>query len=82
MRQEEARDAALSIIRNIAPEASLEELDPTRRLRDQFDFDSVDFLNFALALQEKFGISIPELDYPRLAVLDSCVEYLLSRVRG
>ena len=44
------KDFVLHTIRQIAPEADIENLNPDRRFRDQFDFDSVDFLNFALAL--------------------------------
>jgi acyl carrier protein len=63
-------------IGEIAPEADMAALDPGCRFRDQFDFDSVDFLNLALALEEALGITIPEGDYPSLATLDSCVKYL------
>ncbi len=38
----------------------------------------MDFLNFVLALHERLGIDIPEVDYPRLYSLDSAVDYLAS----
>jgi len=44
--------------------------------RDQLDIDSVDFLNFVLALEQRLGRTIPQLDYPRLSTLDGCVAYL------
>ena len=65
-------------IGEIAPEVDVPALNPCSRFRDQFDFDSVDFLNLALALEEELGITIPEGDYPRLATLDSCVAYLVE----
>lgn len=76
MKQEDIRDLVCRRIAEIAPEADLQSLDSGARFRDQFDFDSVDFLNLALALQQDLGIAIPEGDYPRLATLDSCVAYL------
>ena len=45
------RQTVLDTIAKIAPEADLANLDPVGRLRNQFDFDSVDFMNFAVALQ-------------------------------
>ena len=73
------KNIALELIRKIAPEADIENLDPTVRLRDQFDFDSVDFMNFALALQEKLNVKIPEEDYLQLATLRGCIAYLNSK---
>ncbi len=79
MTVEQARVVALQLIGEIAPEADIQSIRPDKRFRDQFDFDSVDFLNFALGLQERLGIPIPERDYPELATLNGCVAYLTSR---
>jgi acyl carrier protein len=80
MTQEEIRDILRRRLAQVAPEADFQSIDPKRRFRDQFDFDSVDFLNLALGLQEDLGIPIPETDYPKLATVDSCVEYLQAAV--
>ncbi|MGD8367999.1 MAG: acyl carrier protein [Desulfobacterales bacterium] len=77
---DEIKKVALNLIAGIAPEADIENLDPSDRLRNQFDFDSVDFMNFAVALQERLNIKIPEEDYPQLATLDGCIAYLKSRL--
>ncbi|MGE5302830.1 MAG: hypothetical protein ACM3TN_05845 [Alphaproteobacteria bacterium] len=45
------------------------------------DIDSVDFLNFVIGLHKDFQIEIPDADMPKLASLNSCVEYLGSRVK-
>jgi acyl carrier protein len=78
--EELIRSVALRIIGSIAPEASIDEIEPRRMLRDQFQFDSVDFLNFALALEKELSIRIPEFDYPMLGTLDGCIEYIRSRI--
>ena len=78
--EDQIKTVALDIIGNIAPEADMEHLDPAMRLRDQFDFDSVDFMNFAVTLQKKLKVEIPEADYPQLATLNSCVAYLKSKL--
>jgi acyl carrier protein len=46
--------------------------------RDQLDIDSMDFLNFVIALHKELRIEIPEVDYPKLATLKGCVEHLTA----
>ena len=40
------------------------------------DIDSMDFLNFVIALDEELDVGIPETEYPKLATLDSCVKLI------
>lgn len=79
MKEEQIGELILRILGRIAPEADLKGLQPGRRFRDQFEFDSVDFLNFALVLQEELKIHIPEEDFPSLATFNGCVSYILSK---
>jgi acyl carrier protein len=51
-------------------------------LREQLDIDSMDFLNFVIALHKELGVGLPEKDYPKLATLDGCVDYLASARSG
>ena len=37
--------------------------------------NSMDFLNFVVALHERTGADIPEADYPRLRTLDGAIAY-------
>jgi len=78
--EDQLKAVVLDIIGKIAPEADIANLDPADRLRNQFDFDSVDFVNFAVALQEQLNVEIPEQDYPRLATLKGCIAYLKSKI--
>lgn len=66
------------ILGEIAPEADLTSLKPDVSFREQLDIDSMDFLNFVIALHETLHVEIPEADYPKLATLNGCVEYLLA----
>ncbi|NLI80795.1 MAG: acyl carrier protein [Deltaproteobacteria bacterium] len=79
MTETQIKELALRILGEIAPEADLEKLRTDARIRDQMDFDSVDYLNFAMALQEALGIKIPEADLYRLATIDGCIAYLRSK---
>jgi acyl carrier protein len=69
----------LDILCTIAPEVEPGALDPTRPLRHQVDLDSMDWLNFLVALHERLGVNIPEADYARLVTLDHLLDYLLER---
>ena len=65
---------------NIAPEMDLRKLDPGADLREALDIDSMDFLNFVIAVHHRLGVDIPELDYPKLITLDSAVDYLKHKL--
>jgi acyl carrier protein len=67
---------------NIAPEMDLQKLDPAADLREALDIDSMDFLNFVIAVHRRLGVDIPELDYPKLVSLEGAVAYLDAKLRG
>ena len=70
------RSKVLDALASVAPEIDPAQIRPQVPLRDQLDVDSMDFLNFAIALHKEFQVDIPERDYPKLATLDGCVDYL------
>jgi acyl carrier protein len=70
------RAAILEALLDVAPDVDAAALDAARPFRDQFDFDSMDQLNFVVGLHRRLGVDVPESDYPRLATLDGCVAYL------
>ena len=76
MQQDQIKTIVLSTLYEIAPELGEQNIDPKINFRDQFDFDSVDFLSFALSLQKRLNIKIPEIDYPKLSSLEGCMNYL------
>ena len=76
MTPDDIRAAVLRALGRVAPEADLDNLKPDIGFREQLDIDSMDFLNFVIALHKSFRIEIPEKDYPKLATLDGCIAYL------
>ena len=76
MQAEDIDRIVLDLIRQVAPEAPLDRLRSHQPFRDQFQFDSVDFLNFILKLAKATDTTIPELDYPKLSSLQGCRDYL------
>ncbi len=80
MNEDAIKVILLEEIGQIAPDADLDNLDPAQSFRDQFEFDSVDYLNFVLALEKRLEIKIPEIECPRLASLNGCIVYLTERL--
>ena len=78
MTKDEIRGVIFRVLGKVAPEADLSTLKPNLRIRDQLDIDSMDFLNFVIALHKELHVEIPEKDYPKLASLQGCVDYLAS----
>ena len=76
----EIKDMVLKLLGEIAPEADLATLRSDRSVRDQLDIDSMDFLNFIVALHKEFEVEVPESDYPQLLTIDGCVAYLERRL--
>jgi acyl carrier protein len=80
MSREEIADLVRGALTSVAPESESQPLEPDADFRDQMDLDSMDFLNFIIALHEATGIDIPERDYPQLASLNGCIDYLAERL--
>ena len=76
---EDVKGVVLRVLGEIAPEADVTALKPDVNFRDQLDIDSMDFLNFVIALHEELHVEIPEADYPKLATLNGCLDYLTAR---
>jgi acyl carrier protein len=81
MKREDLATRVLALVVEIAPDVDPASVIAGVDFRDQFDFDSMDTLNFAIALHRELGVEVPEAEYSRLASLDKCVAYLADRVR-
>lgn len=67
------------LLLDIAPDAADQDIDPDTDLRDVLDIDSMDQLNFLIAVAETFGIEIPESDYSGLVSLAAIARYVDQR---
>ncbi len=81
MTEKEISKAIVEIIDEILPEGDCSGIAPDKPLRDQLDLDSMDFLDIVMELRKHYGIEVPEDDYPKLATLNSCVEYLSPKMK-
>ena len=77
MTREEVILAIRDIIQSIQEDDEpLGELDHEVPLRDQMELDSMDFLDIVMELRKRYGVQVPEADYPQLATLKGCADYL------
>lgn len=79
MTDEEIANLVERMLFTVAPEFEGEDIEPDVPFREQFEIDSMDFLNFIIALHEETKIEIPEADYPMLETLGGCVAYLQEK---
>jgi acyl carrier protein len=81
MTREEVRNAVVKALTSVAPEIDPSSLNPDEPFRQEFDLDSMDFLNFVIAVHASLNVDVPEADYPKLATLNGAVDYLATRLR-
>ena len=81
MTRDQIKDLILEIIEDIDEDAEFDDLNPDQPLRDQLDLDSMDFLDIVMELRKRYQLQIPEEEYPELATLTSCVNYLEPKLK-
>jgi len=79
MTMTDVKNVIINIIKDIAPDEDVSTLDENISLREQIDLDSMDFLDIVMELRKRHKIEVPQEDYPKLATLKSCVDYLFPK---
>jgi len=77
----EIREEILDILRDIAPDDDITDIDDGKPFRDQLELDSMDFLDIVMELRKRHRVQIPEEDYPELASMHSTVTYLEPKMK-
>lgn len=80
MNNDNVKKSIAKVLKNIAPEADINTIDPDENIREELDLDSVDFLNFLVGLHDILGVEIPESDYGQLGSLSEIINYITARV--
>ncbi len=74
--RDEIRAGVVAELTTIAPEIEEGDLTDADLLRDQVDLDSMDWLNFLVALNKRFAVDIPESQYASLRTIDDLTGYI------
>jgi acyl carrier protein len=82
----DAKQLILRVAEIVIEELRLEDVtketfDPDMDLVDELGIDSMDLATVALVIQDEFGISIDEDDYPKLKTLRLIAEYIHDRLQ-
>ena len=72
----EIREQVIDILKDIAPDEDLSQLQDEVPFREQLELDSMDFLDIVMELRKRHRIQIPEEEYKQLASMQSTVTYL------
>lgn len=60
-------------------EVTVDTFDPELDLVDELGIDSMDLATIALVLQDEYGITIDEDDYPKLRNIRLIADYIIGR---
>lgn len=82
MTPEEIRAAFIENLTSVAPDIDADTLEDDAHMQDDLGLDSMDFLNLVSALHKRFGLPIPESDYPELATTARALRYLGKAMAG
>ena len=64
------------ILADVAPELDVASVPDDADLRNDVGIDSMDFLNFVIAISKQLSVGIPEADYGRVTTLAKCADYI------
>tara|TARA_R110002049_G_scaffold271056_1_gene448189 strand:+ start:904 stop:1158 length:255 start_codon:yes stop_codon:yes gene_type:complete len=78
----DVRTKVLDIIADIALDDDVSTIDDSVSLREQLDLDSMDFLDIVMELKKRHKVEVPQEDYPKLATMQSCVDYLSPKFQA
>jgi acyl carrier protein len=78
MTRDDARALIARLLRGIAPEVDIGQIDPVAPPQEAAELDSMDFLDLVTALHEETGIDVPERDYPLVATIDGFIAYVAA----
>lgn len=82
MIEEKVKQIVLDIISVVAPDADVTGIKDEISLREQLDLDSMDFLDIVMELRKRYKVEVPKEEYPQLATLQSCADYLAPKLQA
>ena len=70
--------ALRSLLERVAPGVGGTSVPLDAELRRALDLDSMEFLEFCIALEREHGVTVPESDYEQVSTLAGCLAYLAA----
>jgi acyl carrier protein len=66
------------ILGDVAPDLDVAAVPADADLRNDIGIDSMDYLNFIIAISKQLAVTIPEADYGKVRTLAHCAAYIMS----
>ncbi|OFX88782.1 MAG: hypothetical protein A2W99_04755 [Bacteroidetes bacterium GWF2_33_16] len=66
------------IKKEVSPSIDIDNLDDDTTFKD-YDIDSLDRMSIYLAIEEEFGLKVPEDELPLLSSINMIAKYILSK---
>lgn len=66
------------ILGDVAPDLEVASVPADADLRNDIGIDSMDYLNFIIAISKQLAVAIPEADYGKVRTLGQCAAYVTS----
>lgn len=60
----------------------VENITPEARLEDDLNADSLDFIDLVMAIEEEFGLEIPDEEANKLTTVKDIILYVTAKVEG
>lgn len=78
MNTDQAKAIIFRVLGDVAPEVDPSMVDHSIDLSEQLDLDSMDYLNWMLAINKATGIDIPQRDVSKFITIDGAANYLVA----
>lgn len=76
MNTDDIEQLVLSAIQQVAPEIEMDDIEVDEDIRETCDLDSMDFINYLIAIKNATGVVIAEKDYGNANTFKKMVEFL------
>jgi len=80
MNDAEIMRVVIDLLKKIAPDTDPSQLKGEDNIRTTLEIDSFDYLQFIVALDDRFGIETPEEDYGKIQTLKDVSNYLKEKL--
>ncbi len=76
MTREEVKKALIEVLKDRGFDVN--EVSEDASLTDDLGLDSLDLVDLTMDIEEKFGISIPDEDLPKLSTVGAVIDYIVA----
>ena len=78
--QQNIKKIILDAIQDVAPEIEQDDIEIDEDIREECDLDSMDFINYLIAVKKSTGVSIAEGDYTQVNTFNKMLSYLTEKI--